>query len=359
MLIPKIVNQLIMISLLAIMTSVSFSQTLYSERNKLNALQLEQKDLIETNADIEQNLVSITQEIVEAKLNAPSDNAYEEAKTNLTATEEALAGDRSSANQAKVDNAKFKLLLAERKYKRNNKELFDLEKEQKQLSTLLASNSRRNNEISGQAESLIAIVASMQANEVKANKVAAEARSKQQQLDSEREIIRLREKLAQREAEATAAAIAELAELEAEAKAEAAAEQLALVAEATAEPEVIEYQQVFVASDKAMASKAMAAYEAGASAEGKKGRSSKIINIKNYRKGNLVNQTAKSLKNSGNRHYKTKVQLRTGKIAFLIGSTRLEGNIESTKDRDIYIALLDTRDMSKATMTLIPTALLK
>jgi proline dehydrogenase len=66
----------------------------------------------------------------------------------------------------------------------------------------------------------------------------------------------LREKLAQREAEATAAAIAELAEQEAEAKAEAAAEQLPLVAQATAEPEVIEYQQVFVVS-KAMASKAL------------------------------------------------------------------------------------------------------
>jgi hypothetical protein len=163
MLIPKLANRFIMISLLAIMTSVSFSQTLYSEPNKLNALQLEQKDLIETNADIKQNLVSIKEEIIEAKLNAPSDNAYEEAQINLAATEETFAGDRSSANQAKVDNAKFKLLLAERKHKKNNKELFDLEKEQKQLSTLLASNSRRNDEISGQAESLTAIVASMQA----------------------------------------------------------------------------------------------------------------------------------------------------------------------------------------------------
>jgi hypothetical protein len=59
--------------------------------------------------------VSIKEEIVEVKLNAPSDNAYEKAQTNLAATEEALAGDRSSANQAKVDYAKFKLLLAERK----------------------------------------------------------------------------------------------------------------------------------------------------------------------------------------------------------------------------------------------------
>ncbi|MFQ3324467.1 MAG: hypothetical protein ACI90U_002294 [Pseudomonadales bacterium] len=359
MLTSKLVNQLIAFILLAITTSASFGQTLYSERIKLNALKLEQKDLIEANTDIEQNLASIEDEIAEAELNAPSDDAYEEAKANSAATEDELSADPSRSNQAKVDNAEFKLLLAERKYKKNNKELFDLEKEQKQLSTLLVSNNRRNEEISGLLESLTAIVASMQANEVKANKAAAEARSKQQQLDSEREIIRLREKLAQREAEAIAAAMAELAEQEAEAKAEAAAEQQAMAAEASAEPEAIEYQQVFVASDKAMAIKAMASYDAGASADGKKGRSSKIINIKNYRNGNLVNQSSKSLKNSGNRHYKTIVQLRTGKIAFVIGSTRLEGNIESTKDRDIYIALLDTRDMSKATMTLIPTALLK
>jgi chromosome segregation ATPase len=355
MLTSKLINQLIAFIVLAIMTSASFGQTLYSERTKLNALKLEQKDLIETNTDIEQNLASIKDEIAEAELNAPSDDAYEEAKANLAATEDALSADPSSSHQAKVDNAEFKLLLAERKYKKNNKELFGLEKEQKQLSTSLVSNNRRNEEISGLLESLTAIVASMQANEVKANKAAAEARSKQQQLDSEREIIRLRKKLAQREAEATAAAIAELAAQEAE----AAAEQQAMVAEVSAESEAIEYQQVFVASDKAMASKAMAAYDAAAAADGKKGRSSKIINIKNYRNGNLVNQSSKSLKNSGNRHYKTKVQLRTGEIAFVIGSTRLEGTIESTKDRDIYIALLDTRNMSKATMTLIPTALLK
>jgi chromosome segregation ATPase len=363
MLTIKLVKYLIAFSLLGMMTSASFGQTLYSERSKLNALQQEQKDLIETNSDIEQNLESITEELAEIKSTAPSDNAYDEAKANLTAAQDALATDPSSANQAKVDNAKFKLLLAERKYKKNNKELFDLEKEQQQLSASLVSNTRRSEEIAGQVVSLTAIVASMQANEAKNAQAAAQAKSKQQQIDAELEITRLREKLAQREAEATAAAAAELAEQEAQAKVEAEAEQQALAAEQAEaiepEPAAIEYQQVYVASDKAAASKAMAAYDAGASEEGKKGRSSKIISIKNYRNGNLVNQSSKSLKNSGNRHYKTKVQLRTGVIAFIIGSTRLEGTIESSKDRDMFIALLDSRDMSKATMTLIPTALLE
>jgi hypothetical protein len=365
MLTSKLVKYLISFSLLGMMASASFGQTLYSERSKLNALKQEQKGLIETNSDIEQNLESIKEELTEIKSTAPSDNAYDEAKANLAATEETLATDPSSANQAKVDNAKFKLLLAERKYKKNNKELFDLEKEQQQLSASLVSNNRRSEEISGQVVSLTAIVGSMQANEAKNAKAAAEAKSKQQQLDSEREIAQLREKLAQREAEAEAAAVAELAEQEAQAKAEAAAEQQALAAEQAAspakavEPAIVEYQQVFVASDKAAASKAMAAYDAGASEQGKKGRSSKIISIKNYRNGNLVNQSSKSLKNSGNRHYKTKVQLRTGEIAFVIGNTRLEGTIESSEDRVMFIALLDSRDMSKATMTLIPTELLK
>jgi hypothetical protein len=359
MLTSKLVKYLIAFSLLGMMTSASFGQTLYSERSKLNALQQEQKGLIETNSDIEQNLESIKEELTEIKSTAPSDNAYDEAKANLAASEDTLAADPSSTNQAKVDNAKFKLLLAERKYKKNNKELFDLEREQRQLSASLVSNNRRSEEISGQVVSLTAIVGSLQANKAKNAKAAAEAKSKQQQLDSEREIAQLREKLAQREAEAEAAAVAELAEQEAQ----AAAEQQALAAEQAdaAEPELpaLEYQQVFVASDKAAASKAMAAYDAGASTQGKKGRSSKIINIKNYRNGNLVNQSSKSLKNSGNKHYKTKVQLRTGVIAFIVGSTRLEGIIESSEDREMFIALLDARDMSKATMTLIPRDLLK
>jgi DNA repair exonuclease SbcCD ATPase subunit len=359
MLTSKLVKYLISFSLLGMMTSASFGQTLYSERSKLNALKQEQKGLIETNSDIEQNLESIKEELTEIKSTAPSDNAYDEAKANLAATEETLATDPSSANQAKVDNAKFKLLLAERKYKKNNKELFDLEKEQQQLSASLVSNNRRSEEISGQVVNLTAIVGSLQANKAKNAKAAAEAKSKQQQLDSEREIAQLREKLAQREAEAKAAAVAELAEQEAQAKAEAAAAQQALAAGQIASPAIVEYQQVFVAGDKAAASRAMAAYDAGASEQGKKGRSSKIINIKNYRNGNLVNQSSKSLKNSGNRHYKTKVQLRTGVIAFIVGSTRLEGIIESSEDRVMFIALLDSRDMSKATMTLIPTELLK
>jgi hypothetical protein len=365
MLTSKLVKYLIAFSLLGIMTSASFGQTLYSERSKLNALKLEQKGLIETNIDIEQNLQSIKEEIAAIKSATPSDNAYEKAKANLTAIEEVLATDPSSTNQAKVDNAKFKLLLAERKYKKNNKELFDLEKEQQQLSASLVSNNRRNDEISGQVLSLTAIVASLQTSEAKNAKAAAEAKSKQQQLDSELEIAQLREKLALKEAEAEAAAAVELAEQETQAKAEAAAEQQALAAEQAASPaEVaelvsVEYQQVIVASDKTTARKAMALYDARASEQGKKGRSTKIINIKNYRNGNLVNQSPKSLKNSGNKHYKTKVQLRTGKIAFLLGNTRLEGNIESSEDRVMFIALLDARDMSKATMTLIPAELLK
>lgn len=363
MLTLKLVKYLIAFSLLGMMTSASFGQTLYSERSKLNALQQEQKDLIETNSDIEQNLESVKEELTEIKSTAPSDNSYEEAKADLAAAQDALATDPSSANQAKVDNTKFKLLLAERKYKKNNKELFDLEKEQQQLSASLVSNNRRSEEIAGQVVSLTAIVATMQANEAKNAQAAAQAKSKQQQIDSELEITRLREKLAQREAEATAAAVAELAEQEAQAKAEAAAEQQALAVEQAEavepEPAAVEYQQVYVARDKATASKAMATYDAGAAEQGKKGRSSKIISIKNYRNGNLINQSSKSLKNSGNRHYKTKVQLRTGVIAFIIGSTRLEGIIESSEDREMFIALLDSRDMSKATMTLIPTALLK
>jgi hypothetical protein len=365
MLTSKPVKYLIAFSLLGIMTSASFGQTLYSERSKLNALKLEQKGLLETNIDIEQNLQSIKEETAEVKLTAPSDNAYEKAKANLAAIEEVLATDPSSTNQAKVDNAKFKLLLAERKYKKNNKELFDLEKEQQQLSASLVSNNRRSKEISGQIVSLTAIVSTLQASEAKNTKAAAEAKSRQQQLDSEREIAQLREKLAQREAEAEAAAVVELAEQEAQAKAEVLADQQALAAEQAvspakaAEPATDAYQQVVVVSDKAVASKAMAAYNARSSEQGKKGRSSKIISIKNYRNGNLVNQSPKSLKNSGNRHYKTKVQLRTGRIAFLVGNTRLEGNIESSEDRVMFIALLDARDMSKATMTLIPAELLK
>jgi hypothetical protein len=364
MLTSKLVKYLITFSLLGMMTSPSFAQTLYSERGKLNALKQEQKDLIETNSDIEQNLELIKDDITAAKSTAPSDSAYVQAKTNLGTAEEVLAANPSDANQAKVDNAKFKLLLAERKFKKNNKALFDLEKEQQQLSASLVSNNRRSEEISGQIVSLTAIVASLQANEEKNAKAAADARSKQQQLDSEREIAQLRQKLAQREAEAEAAAAVELAEQEAQAKAEALAEQKAIAAEQAAspatilEPAIEEYQQVIVVSDKATAIKTMSEYDTRASEQGKKGRSTKIISIKNYRNGNLVNQSPKSLKNSGNKHYKTKVQLRTGKIAFLIGNTRLEGNIESNEDRVMFIALLDARDMSKATMTLIPAELL-
>lgn len=355
----KLVKYLIALSLLGMMTSASFGQTLYSERSKLNALQQEQKGLIETNDDIEQSIESIKEQLTDIKSTVPSDNAYDEAKANLAASEDTLAADPSSTNEAKVDNAKFKLLLAERKYKKKNKELFDLEKKQRQLFTSLVSINRRSEDISAQVISLTAIVGSMQANKEKNAKAATEAKSKQQQLNSEREIGQLREKLAQREAEA--AAVSELAEQEAK----AAAKQQALAAKQAAapakafQPAIVEYQQVFVVSDKVAASKAIAAYDAGASEQGKKGRSSKIINIKNYRNGNLVNQSSKSLKNSGNRHYKTKVQLRTGVIAFIVGSIRLEGIIESSEEREIFIALLDARDMSKATMTLIPSALLR
>lgn len=185
-------------------TSSTFAQTVQAEQTKLSKLE---ESLAEQ--QISQTQLQQLLDQKDAELNAlngqesPEAKAVEIARQTVAQAQANLTASPSATNEAKLKNERFKLALAERKFKKANAELFatqeQLAETQQQLSESLSATNTLATQIADQR------LAVEKARTQAATRTAAQAQIKleeQQRLNSEQanaEIARLRAELEQKE----------------------------------------------------------------------------------------------------------------------------------------------------------------
>ena len=160
--------------------------TVAASKGKLSAINAEQNDLQAALNDINQQIEAI------ADLPSPEKQAYQQAQQDLQAAESIYKAEGTDESKAKMNNAQFKLALAERKYKKSNQALAELSDQQSELQTKLANNQQLNAKLSQQIKTNNQKISQLTQQQAERNKALQTAR-KNKELEAQRaEVARLK-----------------------------------------------------------------------------------------------------------------------------------------------------------------------
>ncbi|MEH6549978.1 MAG: hypothetical protein V7711_14945 [Pseudomonadales bacterium] len=353
------------------------AQTLQDELNKLAALRQDVQDVEQANQDIASNVTKLNTEIeaIKAKPSAESLQLLE-ARTKLESAEQTVASDPSQVNQDRLEQAQFKLKLAERRDRKSNPGPTELITEKAELEQALEGNQKQLSRLNGRIQSQQQLIDSMEQQSKKAQENAkqariAEAAAKEQALTESQdelaktraehekamaEIAALKQQLEAREAaeaaeEAKEAAAAEVAIVAAVASAEANEPASQAVpappeaAEPNAEPQTQPQQTKNSAPfelllDKASAQQRYAELKKLASSGSARG-SNKIAHVKTYKDGDLIKRSSHSLASKGNAQYLARLNMRAGETQVKISREEWVVEVPESEDGKRYSLWLD------------------
>lgn len=189
----------------------AISQSLAQEQTKLSNLNAELKSLATENDTLTKEIASNKAQLEQlSTTSSPEKEALDQAKANLAKAE---AND-SPENQSVISNAKFKLALAERKYKKANSQQFELSEKIGQLESTVAQNTARMSELESQIstqQTLISQIKTKQLAEERALRDKQQQLLEQQKLEAEKakqEVARLKALLEAEKAQEQAASAA-------------------------------------------------------------------------------------------------------------------------------------------------------
>jgi len=337
---------------------IAHTATLEEEQQRLADLQRQIRQLQAVNTDIDSNLAALEEREAGIKPDTEAERELVAARRAVTSAEEQLAASPGPENQDVLDNSRFKLKLAERRFQKANEEPLRLRRERSELGEAKASNERRINYLNARVSDQQQLIASLQ----KEQQVASErSRAQQEELlrqeqqrrqQAQDEIERLKALLAAKEAEEAAAlqrqeeealardiAAAEAAAAREEAaSAPADAVEPAAPATAAAAPTPVSTPPIELISDRARAAE-LAARAARAAGQGN--RLNKILHYKSYSGSELVERSSHSLQNLDNTLYRCEVTLRNGKSEFVVGGDSWPLEIPPTAAGSTHVVLLD------------------
>ena len=165
---------------------VELQAAIKASESKLSAINIEQKDLQTALSDIEQKIKAI------ANQPSPEKEAYQQAQQNLQAAESVFKADGSGESKAKMNNAQFKMALAERKYKKSNRALAELSEQQNEIQTKLATNQQSQSALNLQIKKHSDNIAQLKQQQIEREKARQVAKKNRELAAQRAEVARLK-----------------------------------------------------------------------------------------------------------------------------------------------------------------------
>lgn len=303
----------------------------------------------------------------------PEKDELDKAAAALEEAKATAAADPSDTNDARVKNAEFKHALAERKYKKANAELYDLEDRIDGLSSQMSATSGEIDSLDKQiAAQQLAVeqartkeVAAKKAQEAELQRMKAEAAAAEQsRLKAELE-RKQREEAARKAAELAAAekaAAAKAAAAKAPAapamaapapKAPAAATSAAPAAAAAAGSNI-----VLLTSKQAVADEQKRLQDLLATPDRGKPGYNKILNVKPIGPdGQPGASEAHSLQPLGHNQYRGVARIKGGAAVFVIGFHNWQQTVPGSAEAKDYVVVLDASDSKSPRLIYYPESL--
>lgn len=364
------------------------AQTAKAEQQKLAGMQsqLQQKQADLQQAKQELEAAQKARGSLEGS-SGPEKTKLDKAASALAEARQTAEADPSDSNQARLKNAEFKHALAERKYKKANAELFELDDKiadlSKQVETTNTDISALNQSIAAQTEA----VKQAQAKALAARK-AEEQRLKEEAAKAE--LARAKAEQERKQREEAARKAAELAAARKAAEEKAAAAQAAAAAKtATPTPAApamaVSKPAAPMVSAPAPAPAPAAAPSAGATDTGvtllttkaeveaeqkrladllatpdrDKNRYNKILNVKPVgADGKPGKSESHSLQALGHGQYQGTARIKGGKAIFVVGFNQWPQSVPGSASAD-YVVVLDASDAKKPRIIYYPESLAK
>jgi hypothetical protein len=371
--------------------------TLAGYEKQLDALNTQKQELTSTLSANQSDLGPLNAQ------DSPEKAKLDAAKMHMDKAMVSYASDPTSENKAKKSNAAFKHALAERKFKKANKQLFELQQKEKALSKRLAATGQQISTVSAKIDRQRKSIERLRTQQSTAANLQREQQQQQKQREAENEIQRLRAELdqqkqmqAQKDAEAKLVALGKASAPQAVApkiavpsakiatpkapppttkvaatttvppKAQTAAVPAKPPVKAKLKPQLNPQLKPAAKGKGAMvlASKEQVMAEEKRLADlqtkpGKKrSRYNKILNIKTVRaNGSISRPKANTLRALGNNQYRASVKLKKGSYILVVGFNNWRQTIPAKPGGTEYIFIYDASESKKPRLVYFDKAL--
>ncbi|ROS04818.1 hypothetical protein EDC56_0331 [Sinobacterium caligoides] len=356
MLKTSILTLTLCLSLLA--NSLSNADPLQAEKESIISNQQRIAELRTVNSDIDSNSNLLNSDLEKLNAQLPAvRGSYIKQQSTLKKVEQQQLETPNSASEGLVKNAGFKFYLAERKYKKLNNSIAQLDRQLSELKVARASNNSQiaalNSDIVLSKERIIKLQAEKEDQQqavIAARKRQQQERLKAQQaqIAAEKEMKALKQKLLAAENKAKSTAQQVSPPVARPAFPDTTTQEQLQLAHKTEAIEAAEEVRPVLILDQATAKEAVEELDKLVENSSNRNKKiNKILHVKTYHNKDLIKQSSHTMKYLGNEQYRAKVKARAGANKLIVGGNSWSIDMPRNQQRQSFDFVLDYRNPNK------------